>query len=86
MISDPASIEEQSALRRKLANYLAAGTLVWIVDPSTRMVEVYPPGQPAQTVGEGGALSGGAVLPGLSIPVKDIFPASGPKPETASAG
>ncbi|MGQ9887282.1 MAG: Uma2 family endonuclease [Aggregatilineales bacterium] len=86
VISDPASVEEQTALRRKLANYLAAGTVVWIVDPSARAVEVYAPGQPAQTVGEGGALSGGAVLPGLSIPVKDIFPASGPRPATASAG
>lgn len=86
VISDPTSIEEQSALRRKLANYLAAGTLVWIVDPATRTVEVYAPGQPAQTVGAGGALSGGDVLPGLSVPVKDLFPASGAAPETASAG
>jgi Uma2 family endonuclease len=69
-----------------LANYLAAGTLVWIVDPSTRMVEVYPPGQPAQTISESGTLSGGDVLPGLSVPVKDIFPASDTKPEAASAG
>ena len=86
VISDPASVEEQTALRRKLANYLAAGTVVWIVDPSARTVEVYSPGQSVQTIGESGTLSGGDVLPGLSIPVKDIFPASGAKPEAASAG
>jgi Uncharacterized protein conserved in cyanobacteria len=86
VISDPASVEEQTALRRKLANYLAAGTVVWIVDPSARTVEVYSPGQPVQTVSESGTLSGGDLLPGLRIPVKDIFPASGAKPEAASAG
>jgi len=86
VISDPASVEEQTALRRKLANYLAAGTVVWIVDPSARTVEVYSPGQPVQTVSESGTLSGGDLLPGLRIPVKDIFPASGAKAEAASAG
>lgn len=84
VISDPTSVEEQSALRRKLANYLAAGTLVWIVDPSKRIVEVYSPGQPVQTITESGTLSGGDVLPGLSVSVKDIFPMSAAQPEAPS--
>jgi Uma2 family endonuclease len=75
VISDPASAEEQRVLRRKLANYLIVGALVWIVDPSTREIEIYAPGQPVQAVTESDTLDGGDVLPGLRIAVKDIFPA-----------
>ncbi|MBN2305578.1 MAG: Uma2 family endonuclease, partial [Anaerolineae bacterium] len=60
--------------RIKIANYLSDGTVVWVVDPQTRQVEVYAPGQPVQQMGENGTLDGGAVLPGFSLAVKDIFP------------
>jgi Uma2 family endonuclease len=63
-------------LRVKVANYLAAGTLVWIVRPETKIVEVYAPGQPMRKVGVDGSLDGGDVLPGFSLPVRDIFPPS----------
>jgi Uma2 family endonuclease len=62
-----------SDIRIKLVNYLNAGTVVWIVDPEKKQVEVYAPGQ-AKKLGLDGTLDGGDVLPGFTLPVKEIFP------------
>lgn len=78
VISEPDSAEEQTHLRRKMANYLAAGVVVWIVDYVARTVEVYAPNSAAQILTESQSLSGGAVLPGFTLPVKDIFPNAPP--------
>jgi Uma2 family endonuclease len=75
VISDPANTVEQRTLRRKLTIYLSAGCIVWIVDPFTRTVEVYAPGQPGLVLDETGTLTLETVLPGFALPVKDIFPA-----------
>jgi Uma2 family endonuclease len=69
--SDPAS-----KLTLKVANYLAAGTVVWVVYPATQTVEVYAPGQPGRALTVKDTLDGGAILPGFSLPVADIFPPS----------
>lgn len=74
VISDPDNAEEQATLRIKINNYLTAGVVVWVVDYVHRTVEVYQPGKSAQVLLEAGILDGGDVLPGLSVPVKDIFP------------
>jgi Uma2 family endonuclease len=74
VISDLDNHEEQANLRRKLANYLAVETLVWVVNPFDRYVEVYQFGKPVKVVDENGTLDGGDVLPGLVLPVQDIFP------------
>lgn len=65
--------DSEKKLRIKLANYLAAGTVVWVAYPETREVEVYIPGQPYQVVGIDGTLDGGTVLPGFKLAVRDIF-------------
>ena len=57
----------------KVTNYLRAGTVVWVVYPKTKEVAVYTPGQPPKVITEGGILDGGTVLPGFTLPVKDIF-------------
>jgi Uma2 family endonuclease len=62
-------------LRIKLANYLAAGTLVWVVYPETETVEVYAPGQPVQILGGEDILDAGDALPGFTLTISDIFPA-----------
>ena len=66
---------EAADIHHKTRQLLAAGTsLVWIVYPSTRTVEVHS--QSGATTLEGDDnLSGGDVLPGLEIPVREIFPA-----------
>ncbi len=74
VISDADSRDEQATLRRKLANYLAAGVLVWVVNPYDRFIEVYLPGKPVVVLDENGTLDGGEILPGFTLPVKDIFP------------
>ncbi len=62
-------------IHHKIRQLLAAGTaLVWIVYPSTRTVDVHS--QSGATTLEGDdTLSGRDVLPGLEIPVREIFPA-----------
>lgn len=71
----PSTYESQKTLRTKIANYLAAGTLVWLVLPETKEVEIYAPGQPMRKADLDGILDGEDVLPGFKLAVKDIFPA-----------
>jgi len=66
--------DDLNVLRVKVGNYLAAGTTVWVVRPEAKAVEVYAPGQPVRRVSADGVLDGGEALPGLSLPVKDLFP------------
>lgn len=66
--------DEPRRLRVKLANYLLAGTVVWVVDPETRTVEVYVPGQKPALLDVNGVIDGGEMLPGFRLAVKDLFP------------
>lgn len=70
----PSSVQSQRTLRTKVHNYVAAGTVVWVVLPEEKEVEVYVSGQPKKTVKIDGVLDGADVLPGFSLPVKEIFP------------
>jgi len=54
---------ENEKLTIKLGNYLAAGTVVWIVRPEKKYVEVHQSGLPVHTVHVQGTLDGGHVLP-----------------------
>jgi Uma2 family endonuclease len=60
-------------MRIKTVHYLRAGTVVWIVDPDKKLVEVYT-ANAIHKVGIDGTLDGGDVLPGFTLAVKDIFP------------
>ena len=66
--------DSEGHLLRKIAGYLAAGTLLWIVYPETKTVEIYAPGEPMRWVSIDGELDGGDVLPGFKLAVKEIFP------------
>ena len=62
-------------MHRKIRQLLAAGTaLIWIVHPVTRTVEVHTRSGAITLEGDD-MLSGGDVLPGFEIPVREIFPA-----------
>ncbi len=74
VISDPGNNAEQTDLRRKLAHYMRAGTLVWVVDYVARQVEVHQPGERVVLVGETEQLTAEAILPGSELTVSDIFP------------
>ncbi len=57
----------------KVVNYLAAGTVVWVIYPDDKEANVFEPGQPVKTVGIDGALDGGKVLPGFTLLLKDVL-------------
>lgn len=69
----PSTPQSQDNLRIKIANYLAAGTVLWLLRPETKTVEVYTPGQPVKILGMNDVLDGGDILPGFKLAVKDIF-------------
>lgn len=69
----PTSTKSQRALMRKISNYMAAGTLVWVVYPEEKEVEVYVPGQSVQILTADDELDGGTVLPGFKLPLKTVF-------------
>jgi Uma2 family endonuclease len=82
VISDPESGEELRQLRIKLSGYMSAGVLVWVVNPDVQVVEVHQVGQLADIVDVSGTLTGGDLLPGFELAVKDIFPAPQDAQET----
>ena len=71
-VMSPSDNDEK--LRIKVANYQAAGTIVWVVDPDNNQVEVYEVGKPVQVLDESATLTVETILPGFKLPVKDIFP------------
>jgi Uma2 family endonuclease len=61
-------------MQRKLHDYFAAGVeLAWLVDPRSRTVAVYTSAQDFTVLHEGQMLDGGTVLPGFSLPLRDLF-------------
>jgi Uma2 family endonuclease len=72
-VKSPTDTKRQ--LRRKAEDYMRFGTkMAWLVFPDEQSVEVYLPDQDVITVGLDGTLNGGDVLPGFTLPVRDIFP------------
>lgn len=74
VISNKSNQQEMSTLRKKIGSYIAAGTIVWVVDPELQTIEVYTPGQKTITLNTEDTLTGGDTLPGFELAVKDIFP------------
>jgi Uma2 family endonuclease len=67
-------------MERKLRDYFLSGTrLVWYIDPQRRTVRVYANPDQCIELGERQTLDGGAVLPGFSLPLTQLF-ARLPKP------
>jgi Uma2 family endonuclease len=61
-------------MERKLREYFEAGTqLVWYVDPRSRTVTVYTSPDQLIVLDESQTLDGGTVLPGLEIPLRELF-------------
>lgn len=58
----------------KMGMYLDAGVrLAWLVHPERQTVTVFTPDAASVTLVPGAVLDGGDVLPGLSLPVADLF-------------
>jgi Uma2 family endonuclease len=58
----------------KRQDYFAAGVeVVWEVDPRERTVQVYTSPTASTTLTSADTLDGGAVLPGFTLPLQDLF-------------
>jgi Uma2 family endonuclease len=66
--------DEHSKVRAKVVNYLRAGTIVWLVDPDAKQIEVYMPNAAPFTLGLTDTLNGGTLLPEFSVAVSELFP------------
>jgi Uma2 family endonuclease len=71
--------ESSQDVQDKVWAYLQAGTqIVWAVYPKKKLVDVYRLASEedlqSTRIGFDGVLDGGDVLPGFTLPVKDIFP------------
>lgn len=65
-------------LLAKADEYLKVGAeLVWIVDPDDATVRVLQHGARSVTLGARGILDGGTTVPGLSLPLAELFTAAG---------
>ena len=75
--------DRPGALARKIRDYFAAGTqLVWIIDQDDRTATVYTDPDTFTILTAADTLDGGAVLPGFSLPLADLFaePQLNPRP------
>jgi len=61
-------------MARKRADYFAWGTrLVWQLDPKSQTMQVFTAAEESSIVDLQGALDGGEVLPGFSLPLAKLF-------------
>jgi Uma2 family endonuclease len=66
--------DSTSEVIAKIEMYQEAGIpLIWIVDPQNTTVTVISTGQPTVVLKPADTLDGGAVLPGFSVPITQIF-------------
>ncbi len=70
----------EEEMQRKLKEYFLADVhLVWFVDPAKRIVDVYTSPDQATRLTEEQTLDGGAVLPGFTLPLRQLFARVGPQ-------
>jgi Uma2 family endonuclease len=71
-VLSPSNTAEE--MDRKLHDYFAAGVvLVWYVNPAQRTVQVFTAPNQAVLLREDQDLTGGSVLPGFVLPLRDLF-------------
>lgn len=77
----PTNIKSQRRLEKKLKQYHAQGTVVWVAYPETREIEIHAPNQSVRVLGASDTIDGGEILPGFSMVIKDVFPLEFPDDE-----
>ena len=68
------SSDERAKLARKVANYLAAGCELWLIDPEAEKLERYLPNQSVMTYRNGDTVEGVGVLAGFRLEISSIWP------------
>lgn len=66
--------DTRAELRAKAAEYLDAGVrIVWLIDPSSKIVTVCTANKNAQDMRVGDTLMAKGVIPGFQVPVAELF-------------
>ena len=66
--------DSYTQMREKANYYIKNGSLlVWLVYPEKKFIEVYQPGKDIEFLNLEDTLNGGDVLPGFTLPVKNVF-------------
>jgi Uma2 family endonuclease len=66
--------DTRAIIHERVDLYLKSGVaLVWVIDPHDRTVLIYRPGRAPEFVNESQELSGEPQLPGLRLPVAQLF-------------
>ena len=67
--------ETSDYIEEKVADYLAGGAqIVWLLFPRSRTVRVCLPDGSMRMIRADGTLEGGAILPGFSVTLANLFP------------
>jgi Uma2 family endonuclease len=68
--------DRASEIQAKVQEWFVGGChLVWVVDPQTRTITVYQPDRSVQVLRETDELTGGDVVPGFTLAVRQVFEA-----------
>ena len=77
VVSDEDNPGELNDLAAKLPHYQAAGVIVWVILPRAQRAEIHDPAvdpaQPPEQLGRDDALQVPDLLPGFSLPLREIF-------------
>ena len=66
--------DSRAETRAKMAEYIEQGVrLGWLIDPKSKLVEIYRPGRAAEILSNPKSLSGEDVLPGFHFDLAEIF-------------
>jgi Uma2 family endonuclease len=66
--------DRKKGVEEKVRRWLSAGVrLVWELDPKTRILTIYRPGQEPRKLGIDDTLTGEDVLPGFTLPLRRLF-------------
>jgi Uma2 family endonuclease len=65
--------DKSADVMRKLRKYSAAGVLVWVVYPQQRIVDIWQPGQPVQSLTQDADLTAPEILPGFRFAIRTLF-------------
>jgi Uma2 family endonuclease len=63
-----------SEVQDKIADWLRFGVrMIWVSDAESRSISVYRPDQPLRVLTEQDTLEGEEIVPGFSLPVREVF-------------
>jgi Uma2 family endonuclease len=66
--------DRAGAVSDRVADWLKAGAeLVWVIDPERRVARVFRAGGSRATLDDSRSLEGEGVLPGLTLPLIELF-------------